>query len=196
MAIAFVGLDGEMTGADIREGAKLVQIGASVGVAPEEQFCSLIGWAPGEYFADPKAMEVHGIPPEEIHAAPRADEVDDRLYEWCLENGGTAEKRALIAVGWNVGTFDMPFVRDALPRTYGLFSRRSADLNAVCFALGRVARHSGSFPSWTAWRRMSKRAAEKELTDLGIGATWHDAGYDAVASLLSWQWLRKNGLRE
>ena len=60
--------------------------------------------------ADPKAMEVHGIPESEIHAAPRAAEVDSRLHDWCLEHGASEDKRALIAVGWNVGAFDMPFV--------------------------------------------------------------------------------------
>ena len=136
-------------------------------------------------------MAVHGIPREAIVAAPRAPEVDERLYEWCLRHGGRVDKRKLVTVGWNVGAFDLPFVRQALPKTFTLLSRRSADLNAICFALGGAVTIGGSRPGWTGFRRMSKRHAEQALTKLGIEPAWHDAGYDALAGLLSFLWLRE-----
>jgi hypothetical protein len=187
----FMGLDGEMTSPDLGAGGRLIQIGAAVGTAADERITELIGWDEGDFHADPKAMEVHGIPVETIVAAPRAPEVDERLHDWCLAHGARADRRAVISVGWNVGAFDLPFVQHALPKTFGLLSRRSADLNAICFALGDSVDFGGSRPSWTGFRRMSKRHAEEELEKLGIAPAWHDAGYDALAALLSFRWLRE-----
>jgi DNA polymerase III epsilon subunit-like protein len=191
MANIFMGLDGEMTSADLDQGGKLIQIGLATGTEPEERITELIGWDRDDFFADPVAMAVHGIPEETIVAAPRAPEVDEKLHEWCLAHGGKPEKRKLVTVGWNVGAFDLPFVRHTLPKTFTLLSRRSADLNAICFALGDTVNMGGSRPAWTGFRRMSKRAAEKQLTKLGIDPAWHDAGYDALAGLLSFRWLRE-----
>jgi hypothetical protein len=187
----FMGLDGEMSSADLDAGGRLIQIGLAVGTAPQDWITELIGWDEGEFVAEAKAMEVHGITRETILAAPRAPEVDERLSAWCVDRGGRGDRRSIVAVGWNVGAFDLPFVRHALPQTFALFSRRSADLNAICFALGNALTLSGSRPSWTGFRRMAKRQAEQALEKLGIEPAWHDAGYDALAGLLSFLWLRE-----
>ncbi len=179
-----------MTGADLAAGGRLIQIGLAFGTGPGEWIAERIGWDPGDYAADPRAMAVHGISEQEIRDAPRAEVVDRRLYEWCRAHGGTPEKRRLVAVGFNVGAFDLPFVRDALPETSRLLSRRSVDLNAVCFLLAGTLVHGGSRPSWTGWRRLAKRAAEARLAGEGIEPAWHDAGYDALASLVAFEWLR------
>ncbi len=191
MANLIIGLDGEMTCADLHAGGRLIQIGLAVGTEPEDRITELIGWDKGEFVAEEKAMAVHGIPVETILAAPRPAEVDARLYEWCLAHGGHPKKRRLVTVGWNVGAFDLPFVQHTLPQTFSLLSRRSADLNAICFALSGVLPHGGGQPGWTGFRRMSKRAAEEELAKLGIDPAWHDAGYDALAGLLSFRWLQR-----
>ena len=191
MPNTFIGLDGEMTAADLSAGGRLIQIGLAVGEGEDDRITALIGWSEGDYFAEPVAMGVHGIPPETIHAAPRAPEVDERLRDWCLVRGATEDRRTLVTVGWNVGAFDLPFVQHCLPRTFALLSRRSVDLNAVCITLGGAAEHGGSRPKWTGWKRMSKRAAEDRLSALGVEPQWHDAGYDALASLFAWEWIRE-----
>ena len=85
--------------------------------------------------------------------------------------------------GWNVGAFDLPFVRDTLPGLASLLSRRSVDLNAVCFTLGGTLPYFGSRPKWNTWKRLSKEAAQAELTAISVAPKWHDAGYDALAAL-------------
>ena len=116
--------------------------------------------------------------------------VDDRLHAWCLERGASEKKRVLVPVGWNVGAFDLPFVRDTLPRTYGLLSRRTVDLNAVCFTLAGALTVEGGHPKWTGFKRMARTHAEETLQELGMPPGWHDAGYDALASILAWRYLR------
>ena len=188
----FVALDGEMSGTTPRH--QLIQIG--VAVTPQQVFVSDIGC--GCPLLDPDAMAVNGFTKERVLSGPRAQSrdpdgegVDDQLYRWLVNLG--AEERRCIPVGWNVGSFDMPFVRRTLPRTATLFGYRAVDLNSACFTLagcfGQVLRKQE--PGWAGWKRMSKRYAERRLAEMGYTATWHDAGYDAQAALLSWEFLKK-----
>lgn len=131
---------------------------------------------------DPQAAEVHKIPKSRVEAAPRSFDVDAELYEFLLTVGGAKGQRILIPVGWNVGSFDMPFVRDCLPRSASLISRRYVDLNSVCFTLG------GS-KSWQVFKKASKEHASLCLSQDGYEPAWHDALYDAQAAMLSWAYL-------
>ena len=74
MANVFIGLDGEMTSADLDAGGRLIQIGLAVGTESDDRITELIGWDDGEFVAEDKAMAVHGIPVETILAAPRPPE--------------------------------------------------------------------------------------------------------------------------
>jgi len=47
--------------------------------------------------------------------------------------------------------------------------------------------YAGSLPGWTGWKKIAKRAAAEQLGR----EQWHDAGYDAAASILAWRWLRQ-----
>lgn len=190
MPVRVVGLDGEMTCSDLSLGGRLIQIGVAVGFEREQRFTSLVGWPANEYVADPKAMRVHGISDKAIATASPAPEVDGRLRAFLLANGADVRKKAIEPVGWNVIGFDMPFVRDALPRSAELISRRGVDLNAVCRTLDGILEFEGSRPSAKGWKRLAKRAAAEALADDGIDKEWHDAGFDAAAALASWQWLR------
>lgn len=94
-------------------------------------------------------MVVHGLSAERIRAAPRADVVDAELCGW-LGDKVVGSGRGLIAVGWNVAAFDLPYVQRFLPRFTSHLSRRSVDLNAVCFTFGGTA---GS-----RWKSLKKRS--------------------------------------
>lgn len=61
-------------------------------------------------------------------------------------------------------------------------SRRSVDLNAVCFTFAATA---GS--TWKGLKKRSKRYAEERLGR----SEWHDAGYDAAAALLCWEYFKE-----
>lgn len=188
MPLIFCGLDGEMTSSEISEGGALIQIGLSL--APDTTFTATIGHRPGSYTADPKAMAVHGITEAAIAAAPSAAVVDAQARRWLLAHGASTAKKLVIPVGFNVGAFDMPFVKATLPGTYRLLSRRTVDLNAVCFAMDGMP-YEGSTPRWTGWKRLAKRAAAQTLADVGVDAAWHDAGYDAAAALVAFEWLKR-----
>jgi hypothetical protein len=88
-----------------------------------------------------------------------------------------SDKVGLIAVGWNVCGFDLPYVRHYLPRLGSFISRRSVDLNAVCFTFA-----GGAGGRWKRLKRRSKRYAEERLGR----AEWHDA----AAALLAWEYFK------
>ncbi|MDQ3646578.1 MAG: hypothetical protein M3345_06540 [Actinomycetota bacterium] len=126
MPARFIGVDGEMTGTDGPAVHQLIQIG--VATAPDEVFVSDIGY--DKWSENPESMAVHGFSAERIRAAPRADAVDAELCGW-LGDKVVGSGRGLIAVGWNVAAFDLPYVRQYLPRFSSHLSGRSVDLNAV-----------------------------------------------------------------
>lgn len=198
------GLDGEMSGTELGAGHKLIQVGVAVDTGCDgtpldqpELFCSLIGWPDDELVWDERAAEVHRLPREAVLAAPPATEVDEALYAWLLNLGVDPDERRLqIPCGFSVGSFDMPFVGQALPRSWGLFSRRYADLNAVMFALGRTvsAPISGS-PSPKVWKRRLKKAGLELVRAVGRTEGEHDAGTDALIALGAWREVERT-LRE
>ncbi|MGH2697873.1 MAG: hypothetical protein ACRDJL_01565 [Actinomycetota bacterium] len=124
MPARFIGVDGEMTGTDGPTVHQLIQIG--VATAPDEVFVSDIGYE--EWSEDAESMAVHGLSAERIGAAPRADVVDAELCGW-LGDKVVESGRGLIAVGWNVAAFDLPYVRHYLSRFARHLSRRSVDLH-------------------------------------------------------------------
>jgi hypothetical protein len=83
-------------------------------------------------------------------------------------------------------------VRLVLPRTAALFSRRTVDLNALCFTLEGLP-YEGTAPGWSGWKRMASTYAERVIAGLPAGPDGfaaHDAGYDALLHLFAWRFLR------
>lgn len=196
MTLLVFGLDGEMTEANIADGGRMFQIGiaAHTGADGEpagipDTFSAL--FCPGRVYAwSPRAEGVHGYTQEEVEAAAPAGEVDEALCAWLLERGAQESSRGgMLAVGFNVGSFDMPHMALVLPRAHALFSRRTIDLNALCFTLdGHV--YGGSPASWSGWKRMAKSYAERTIHASGRSGAEHDAGYDALLHLHAWRFLR------
>lgn len=180
--VNYIGLDGEMSGTEIEFGARLIQIGfAFEDGAHYNAFLN-----PGKMSWSYEAQEVHGITQDRVNDFMSATEIDQRAYEFLTGRGLDPKRRAqAIPVGWNVGSFDMPFVKKSMPKTYGLFSRRVVDLNSLCFALdGR--KDNGMPVKFETWKRRSKDYA---INRIGYEDA-HDAGWDARMSLYCFYYLR------
>lgn len=184
MGLNFAGLDGEMTGPRVSK-HRLFEIG--IALENGSVFSSRIGWTEFEF--DPEALEAVGVHPGTIPEGPPAEEVDAAAAVWLAENG--VEERSLVAVGWGVTTFDLPFVAVTLPSVLHSLHHHSIELNALCHTLGGMKPYVGERPDAATWKSMAKLAAEVELQlDHGIAPGWHRAEYDARAALSSWRWLR------
>ena len=195
-AVTYVGLDLETSGTDISAGSVPIQVGVSLGAAANMR--SLIGgWEwdnddrPETW--DERAALIHNIDRDLVGVMCDVEEyptVVDRKVASFLTRMANVGPNEAVLVGWNVGTFDFPFVRKYLPNTAALCSYRFVDLNALCFSMAEAGRRRAYQPDQAigakAWKARAKKAAERMM---GGDPKWHDAGYDATASLLEWSWL-------
>lgn len=192
----FIGLDGEMSSADLEQGGRLIQVGAAIWSGQPgsdcETFTSLIFLDESMPWSE-RAAQVHGIPRADLAVAPPPAEVDELFYAWLIAHGAQEGSRIIVPIGLNVAAFDMPFFRLTLPRSSSLIARRAVDLNAICFSYDGWdpnPRSQGS-RDFAGWKRSMKIAANTWLAEHGIPVREHDAGYDALQALVSWWWLRE-----
>jgi hypothetical protein len=178
----FLGLDGEMSSSELAEGGKLIQIGVST----EEGHSFSYDMNPGECQWSEVAFGVHGITLESLKVCPPASEVDELLYEILLILGADPKRRnKTIPVGLNVGAFDMPFIKDSLPKSFSLLSRRTVDLNALCFALD-MREDNGMPVKAETWK---KRAKEYAINKIGA-ENQHNAGWDSLMHIYCFEYLK------
>lgn len=183
MSLRFAGLDCEMSGTRVVQ-HKLIQLG--IALSDTEVFSSRIGWEDCDY--EEEALQVIGLSPEDLREGPPVDEVDQAAAHWLRERG--VEEDSLVAIGWGVTGFDLPFVITTLPRVTGFLHHHSIELNAICHTLEGNKPYAGRLPSAVEWKKMAKEAAATYLfLSRDLDSRWHDAGYDALTSLLSWRWL-------
>lgn len=196
MPALFFGLDGEMSAAELTHGGRLIQVGVvahsdRTGQVPSdgsELFSAVL--RPSEFMWDQEAEAVHGLTREEVMDAAPAAQVDAELRAWLLEHGAQDGEQSAIAIGFNVGTFDLPHLAAVLPRSASLFSHRSVELNAICFTLDGVP-YAGRPTGWQGWKQAAVRWAVAEIAGLDGGENAaHDAGFDARLHLFVWRFLR------
>lgn len=181
----FIGLDLETTGSDIDAGALPIEIGIAAGYSVADQMSELIGWPEGMHW-DLEAAEIHQIDQTAVIAAKSVVEVDAMAAEFLTTRG--IGRHEAILVGWNVGSFDFPFVKRYLPVTAELCSYRFVDLNSVVFSMAESHRRKFpelQVPGYKSWKKRAKNMCEEEMGS----SAWHSAGYDATASLVAWRWL-------
>jgi DNA polymerase III epsilon subunit-like protein len=197
----YIGLDLETSGTDIGDGSTVLHPSAKDGRAAPIQlgmatadggvFCEVIGgW---DFYRDhtwsDEAGAVHGIPFDKVEHAPPADEVAERAVEWVAPLGHRA---SIIPVGWNIAGFDMPFVKRFLPSVQNHMSYRTVDLNAICFALSsaRVKSPLGGMWGYKSLKSVVKDVAGERAAAVLGEVLWHDAGFDALASLYAFDALQ------
>ncbi len=182
----FAGVDIETTGTKVdRHG--LIQIG----IATEDGFEFVSDVDPGSVEIEEEAMQVNGFTMARLAVAPNTSSVALNLFT-ALREWYSGERVRIIAVGWNVGSFDMPFIQRAFPAvTEKFFSYRTCDLNAVCFTLDRARKGIKGVLRYDGLKKDAKRHAEEVLTAKGVAAQWHDALYDAKAAMVAWERLRQ-----
>lgn len=181
--ITYIGLDGEMSSADISTGGKLIQIGMAKVVNGQMQSIGIM-LNPGKMDWSSEAESVHQFTRSFVESnGLMPGLVDQDLADWADTGAG---RRDTIAVGFNVGSFDMPFVKQSLPILFSKFSRRTVDLNALIFLM------SDSDKEFQRIKGNAKLYAEKQMEQMfdGFKNRQHDAEYDSVMALYCFEYLR------
>jgi len=187
--IRLIALDCETTGLDLAAGNVPIEVGAAFrdDSGNVQWFEEPIWHDQGSFTWQAEAFKVNGYSLEQISdlaAADAADIVDARLATW-LDAAGDYR---LVPLGWNVGSFDWPFILKWLPITASLFKDRYgnpahqfADLNSMIFLLDTY----GTPPTKSGLQRLAEAQAEKD----GMEVRWHSGGFDSYASLLAFEKL-------
>ena len=164
------GVDIETTGLYWNKNHRLIQI-AVVFPGKDAYFSDV---APeGEVVVEPEAMQVNGLSLETVMKGPPQSKVDDLLCKFLQKISSEAE--SIIPVGWNVGSFDLGFIQNELPRSAMFFSRRVIDLTS----LGRFYELKTGKP----YRELKTEMHAKAVSVLGRDER-HNALYDAQAALI------------
>jgi DNA polymerase III epsilon subunit-like protein len=181
--INYIGLDGEMSGIDINNGHKLIQIGLAKMVDGKMTSTSAL-LNPGKMAWSEEAEKVHLFSRDKI----KKDGVDPKSVDHALSDWVSlkADRQNTITVGFNVGSFDLPFVSQTLPVLKSRISRRSVDLNSILFAISNT---DGQFQKI---KSQSKNYAEEKMDGMfdGFKNREHDAEYDAVMALYCFEYIR------
>jgi len=186
-----------MTAASIAMGGRIFQIGLVLleqteeGISIKDSFTATFN--PGEdYYWEEEAEAVHGFLESEVMDAPPAADADLKISEWLKLHGVDIRRNPGIAIGFNIGAFDLPHIEVVLPETFKLFSRRSVDLNSICFTLDNFE-YNGVKTSWSGWKRLAKKYAERSIllgqNDIYLSEA-HDALYDAYLHYYAWMFLQ------
>jgi len=122
-----ISLDIESSGRDYTRHALL-----SIGLVDQKGENFYIALQHRSLEVEPQAMRVNQLPVVRIDldgVSPK--KADQAMLDWL--NARMKPDEQAVAMGLNIGSFDMPFVRRWLPRSAARFSRRTMDLNALIF---------------------------------------------------------------
>lgn len=181
--ITYIGIDGEMSGNDIDSGHKLIQIGMAKYIDGEMTSIGTL-LNPGIMEWSMQAQEVHQFTREHIEQNGEDPAmVDQMLADWANDS---RHRRDFVMVGFNVGSFDRPFIKQSLPILFSRFSRRCVDLNSIIFSM------SETNSQFEAIKADAKEYAFEKMEGMfdGFKDRQHDAEYDAVMSLYCFEFLR------
>ena len=200
----FIGLDFETSGT-VPEDHAPIQIGMAT-LSPDSFFVRDIGgwnWSDlpwtrdftGGKLAmwDQEAFEVHGIDRERLSLAPSVEIIDGWAANWVGTVAADTPRNWRNVVGWNVAGFDLAFLRRHMPKTSKTLSYRTVDLNAVVFSITGNDRDFYNEVKSEAKDYAAGFIAEMHPSH--VETTWHDAGYDALAALYSFEYLHDNFTR-
>ena len=177
--LLLVGLDFECSGSSHDKHVP-IQLGL---VAENACYKSNIGgWDWNKHEWDGAAYNVHHISKADLKDDPPVSIVDGDMAYWLWNVTRGYQRMNVVPVGWNVGSYDMPYITKWMPLLRSLLSYRSVDLNALVFMLDG---HSGK--SWKDWKRAAKQYANEFIDE----TTRHDALTDAKAALFEFGFLRK-----
>lgn len=129
-------LDLETSGTNPKQHAVL-----SIGIvhpATGEEFYREVRW--NSVNVEPEAMRVNKLDVAKLDQPPREPlgVVDNQARQWVdailLRHFELGKIPRAVAMGWNVGSFDLAFINAAMPALASRFSYRVIDLTSLCYA--------------------------------------------------------------
>lgn len=177
MTIKYIGLDFEASGTDPWGGNVPIQIGIAT---PTQDIQYLIGgWDWNKWVWSIAAEEIHGYSQGDLAQELPVWKVDVLCAAAMIPE--SRSRMFTVMVGWNVAGYDRQFITRWMPNLNKLFSYRTVDLNALVFSLAG--------DSEKAYIGIKSAAKDYAVEAIEGDHNWHDALYDAKASLAAFKYL-------
>lgn len=178
----FVGVDIETTG--LSDECAIIELGLA---CASDGILHPMGWLvrPNRPFlVEPEAMGINGIDMGEVFEAAPPQDVETAALMWLDDMAG--KYTTLIATGFNVGSFDMVFLKREMPRLAERFSYRCLELNSAIFAATGCSLLDFEQNRDSVMREMMRRRNER---------TPHRAASDAMDALMIVEILQERGAK-
>lgn len=187
----FFGLDFETSGTDIEAGAYPIEIGVAVA---DERYGTIVRVPEHgvNAWSDPAEL-VHGISADTVtRLGEQLFVAEAKAITWLADFGLFHGKQMdRIAVGWNVASFDVPFLRRWFPNLAAQISYRTVDLNALCFGFEGARHPENGTWSFKRVKEEAKAYAEtKYAIRFGEKPRAHRADADAMLALYAFDFLQ------
>ncbi len=164
-----LGLDIETSGLDSRKHAVL-----SIGlyISPVQHMHKFIKHT--EVVASAEAFRVNKIDIKTLdQIGEPIDTVEQKLIDWVTDLNPS--NLPVFPLGCNVGSFDMDFLKNYMPRFYAMLGFRAMDINSMIFmAADKLNRDPRELKS--AWMNFAYETVKKQFPDLEP----HHALFDAA----------------
>lgn len=126
-----------------------------------------------ELLISPDAIEVNNIEFKSQKDRISLEKADNKAYDFVKRYYSKNDKA--MAIGLNVGEFDLLFINKYMPKLTSLIDRRSVNLNSLIYLLADI----NSIDFMALKENLSEKAAIT-VNNLGLGLKKHHALYDAL----------------
>lgn len=126
-----------------------------------------------ELLVEPNAISVNNIEFKSQDNRIPLEKADNKAYAFVKKYYSKIEKA--MAIGLNIGEFDLIFINKYMPKLASLIDRRSVNLNSLIYLIADI----NSVDFFKLKADLSEKAA-KTVDDLGLGLKKHNALYDAL----------------
>ena len=129
-----------------------------------------------ELLITPEAIEINGIEFKSQKNRIPLEEASEKAFHFIKKYFSESDKP--LAIGVNVGEFDLQFIKKHMPKLASILNRRSVNLNSLLYLLADM--QSKDFAGLK--QELSDKAAFV-VDQLNLGLKKHNALYDALFNL-------------
>ena len=191
MSTTFVALDIETTGLTLDHA--IIELGLAVKVGEEFHTFGTLVRPEHNLMVDTRAMAINGVDLNEVFAedTPPTYAAERRALSWLHDIfDGPSDDRIIIPVGFNVGSFDIGFLKEFMPVLAGAFSYRCLELNSAFL----TASECDTELAWSRKRFMAEQLNRIRGMFSLPDRTPHRAESDALDALLMQQLIAEGAL--
>ncbi|OGI03149.1 MAG: hypothetical protein A2Y25_08310 [Candidatus Melainabacteria bacterium GWF2_37_15] len=138
-----------------------------------------------ELLITPEAIEINGIEFKSQKNRIPLEKASEDAFHFVKRYFSETDKP--LAIGVNVGEFDLQFINKYMPKLAYILNRRSVNLNSLLYLLADLQSRD-----FTGLKQELSEKASSEVDQLNLGLKKHNALYDALFNLSLYSLIKEN----